>query len=168
MGKYIRGNVDEQLSLGTLASNAAVNAQFDDVVFDRTLISSLVGSWSLANKTVSDGQGPLIFGVMHSDYSTAELEEWIETTSSWNEGDLVQREVAGRKIRQIGVFGEAEGASVGVIDFNNGRPVKTKLNWILLEGQTLDLWVYNTGGNALATTVPVVRVNGHANLWPRG
>jgi len=28
------------------------------------------------------------------------------------------------------------------------------------------MWAYNAGSNALATTVPNVSVDGHANLWP--
>ncbi len=169
MGRYIRGNVDEQLSLGTLAANTGINAQFDETVQERTLITSIVGAWSIENWTQGAGIGPLLFGVMHSDYSLAELEEWIETTGSWDEGNLVEsKEVGKRLIRQIGIFNARGGAvAADVIGFRDGSPVKTKLNWILTQGQSIDLWVYNTGGNPLATTVPVVRVNGHVNLFPK-
>ena len=165
MGKYIRGNVDEQISLGTLAATTAVSTGFDDVVNERTLVSSLVATYSLENMTYGAGIGPLLVGICHGDYNDTEIEEYIEATASWNEGDMIAQEVAKRKIRRIGQF--TVPANVGQVSLQDGKPIKTKLNWILTQGQTLRLWVYNTGTNALATTVPVCRVQGHANLWPR-
>ncbi len=168
MGRYLRGNIDEQLSLGTLAAQAAVLAAFDETVNERTLVSSLVASWSMNNFTQGDGIGLIYFGVAHSDYTAAEIEEWIETVGSWNEGDVVEtREVGKRLIRQIGIFEAVPGGGIGTVALREGAPVKTKLNWILNQGQTIDMWAYNTGGNPVGTTVPVMRAQGHANLWPR-
>ncbi len=167
MGKYIRGQVDESVPLGTLASRTAVLAVFDETVNERTLVSSLVASYLIADMTQGAGIGPIMVGIAHGDYTAAEIEEWIENTGSWNETDLVQQEVGGRKIRQIGVFTGANTDGAGVEHLNNGDPIKTKLNWILTQGQTLDLWAYNLGANALATTTPTVFCQGHANLWPR-
>lgn len=165
MGRYIRGNVDEELSLGTLASRTLVSTIFDNVVNERTLISSILARWSLAGMTGNPTDGPILVGVAHSDYTDAEIQAVIDQTVSWNEGDKIGQEIASRKVREIGVFPRAATAAEAVV-LNDGRPMKTKLNWTLLQGQSLRIWAYNTGASALDTTVPVVRANGHANLWP--
>ncbi len=167
MGRYLKGNVDEEVALTVLSSKDVVSSIFDEVVFDRTFVSSIVASYALANWTPIANAGPIIFGVAHSDYNDAEIEEWLELTGQWNEGNLVSsREVGKRLIRQVGSFGSPD-AATDVQRFNDGRPMKTKLNWILLEGQTLRLWAYNAGSAAVATTAPSLTANGHANLFPR-
>ncbi len=166
MGRYIRGSVDEDMALGTLAAKTLVIQAFGDVVTERTLVTSLVAQWSLIGKTVADNQGPIMVGVSHGDYTAAEVEVWIERQNSWKEADLVAREISGRKIRRIGVFTQ-QGIDLGAMTLNGGRPVKTKLNWILNAGVTIDFWAYNNGSAALATTDPNVVVSGHVNLFPK-
>ncbi len=167
MGRYIRGSVNEGFSLGTLAGGTLLSTVFDETVSERTLISSLIATYALADVTVGTDIGPVMVGVAHSDYTDAEIEAVIEATSSWAEADLVAREVANRKVRRIGIFHGANTNAAGIVTLNDGKPIKTKLNWILTTGQTLNLWCYNMGANAFATTAPVCRIEGHANLWPR-
>ncbi len=167
MGRYIRGNVDEELALTTLASKDVVGAVFDEVVNERTLVSSIVAMYNLANFTPGANIGPFIFGVAHGDYTDAEVEEYLEQTGQWNEGNLQSQEVSKRKIRRIGVIGDGIAVAADIGDFNDGRPKKTKLNWILLQGQSLRLWAYNMGSANVATTAPSLTCNGHVNLWPR-
>ncbi len=165
MGRYIPGSIDEKISLGTLAGSTAV-LQATDVVKERTRVSSIVASYSLSGWTAIDNVGPLEIGVAHSDYSLAEVEAWIERTTSWNEGDLVSQEVSNRRIRRIGVFDMP--ATVGEsYALGDGRLIRTKLNWILNAGQGLNYYVYNIGSGAVATTDPEVHCNGKANLWPQ-
>ncbi len=163
--KYLKGNVDEKLSLGTLNASTLISDIFDETVNERTLISSLVASYSLDNLTAP--QGPIEFGVAHSDYTDAEIEEFIENTGSWNEGSLVEQEIAKRKVRKIGTFAAESLAGTTDVPFNDGKPVKTKLNWIVNQGQTLRIWAYNHSSSALATTVPLITMAGHCNLWPQ-
>lgn len=168
MGAYIRGNVDEELALGTLAAKTLVLAAFDEVVSEKTFVSSLVATWTMTDLTEVGGDGPIMVGVAHSDYTAAEVEEWIENTGSWNEADMIQqREVGRRLIRRVGVFQPTGAAITSATVLNAGRPIKTKLNWTLISGQTLDLWAYNMGSSALETTDPQVRVQGHVNLWSK-
>ncbi len=167
MGKYIRGRVNENLSLGTLAPVTLVSVIFDESPIERTLVSSIVVTYSMENKTVGGGDGPILLGIAHSDYTDAEIEEVIENAGSWNEGDLVQsKEIARRLVRTVGVF-EETGPNLSSQVLNGGSPITTKLNWILATGKTLRLWAYNLGNSALDTTVPVVHAEGHANLWPK-
>ncbi len=165
--RYIKGIVDETLPLTALAARDVVTQTFDDSVNERTWISSVRGSWSLDGLTHAENIGPIMVGIAHSDYTDAEIEEFIENTGSWDEGDLVSQEVGKRKIRIVGIFQTPPGAqAVDVMVLNDGKPITTKCGWILNQGQTLDLWAYNLGSAAVATTVPNVHLEGHANLWP--
>ncbi len=167
MGKYIRGRVNENLSLGTLAPVTLVSVIFDETVTEKALVSSTDVTYSMENKTVGGGDGPIMIGLAHSDYTDAEIEEVIENAGSWNEGDKIQqREIGRRLVRTIGVF-EETGPNLSSQVLNDGKPIHTKLNWTLVTGQSLRLWAYNLGNSALDTTVPVVHAEGHANLWPR-
>ncbi len=166
MGRYLRGTINEGGALGTLGAKVAVGTVFDETVNERTRVTSIEAIYTLSNYTPIALAGPILIGIAHSDYSDAEIEEWIETTGSWNEGDLVQLEVAGRKIRRIGVFDTPDAVTDSAV-LNDGKPIKTKLNWILNQGQGLKQWAYNTGQVALATTDPIVSIDGHANLFPQ-
>ncbi len=165
MGKYLRGTVDEVASLTTLGAETLVGNPFDSVVDSRTRVTSIVATYALADFTPTAGVGPIVVGIAHGDYSDAEIEAWIEQTGSWNESDLVSsKEVANRLIRMVGTFdriGNAEDVAV----LNDGKPIKTRLNWLLNEGATLKQWAYNSGTGAVATTVPQFRMNGHVNLF---
>ncbi len=165
--RYIRGNVDESVTMSTLAARTLVVVPFDDTVNERTLISSLVARWSLDDFTSGGDIGPIMCGIAHSDYSATEITEWIDNTGSWSEADLIAQEVGSRKIRIVGVFETQVTTALGIAVLNNGKAIKTKLNWILNQGQTLDLWVFNLGSQPVATTVPNCFVQGHVNLWPQ-
>ncbi len=164
--RYIRGSVEEQVSLGTLAGQTLTSAVFDNTVNERTFVSSIVATWDVKNFTAGGAIGPLLCGIAHSDYSNAEIEAWVEDSGSWDEGDLVRQEIAKRKIRTVCELRAGATASDGFVA-NDGKPIRTKLNWIMLQGQTLRLWVFNLGGSAIATTIPIVQCSGHVNLWPR-
>ncbi len=163
MGTYIRGNVNEVLPLGTLGPLTLIAVNFDESPQATALISSLVATWALDSLTI--GQGPIEFGVAHSDYTDAEIEQVLETTGSWNTGDKISQEIGRRLVRKIGVM-VSDGNSLDV-KFNQGRPVKTKLNWRLHKDDTLQLWAYNVTGSALTTTNPQLHCDGHANLWQK-
>ncbi len=164
MGRYVKGNVDEDFALGTLAANTGI-LEASDTVGERTRITSVDVTYTLSGMTAGDDIGPIEVGFAHSDYSLAEIEEFLELTTSWNEGDLIDKEVSSRLIRRIGVF-DTPAAAGESYTLNDGKPIKTKLNWILNAGQGLNWFCYNQGGNPLATTDPNCHIVGHANLFP--
>ncbi len=167
MGRYMRGGIDEVVSLTTLAPSTLVSALFDETVVERTLCTSIVCRYSLADFTPAANTGPILVGIAHSDYSDAEIEAWIENSDSWNVSDVVaEREVGRRLCRRVGIFDVPEDATKADV-LNNGKAIKTKLNWMLASNQTLRLWAYNMGTAAIATTVPQVRAQGHANLFSK-
>ena len=167
MGRYLRGSVDQRLSLGTLAANTLISQISADLVTERTRVTSAVLNWSLDQWTAATDDGPILVGIAHSDYSDAEIEEYLESTGSWSEGDLVQsKEIAKRLVRRIGLF-EGRDTAIEHDVLNDGKPIKTRLNWILNAGQGLRWWAYNAGTSALATTDPNVHILGHVNLFPQ-
>ncbi len=167
MGRYIRGNLDEVFPLAALGTKDVITLAVGGVVNERTYISSIVAKWGMASMTPLADAGPVVFGVAHPDYTSAEIEAWIEDSGSWDEGNLIAQEIANRKIRQIGVFETPDGPADAVV-FNDGRAKKTKLGWTVLQGTGLLMWAYNTGTAALSgATGTDVTCTGHANLWPK-
>lgn len=166
MAGYIHGNIDLNYALGTLAGADVLTQAVQDSVSERTRITSIVCSYALSDFTPTANAGPLIMGVTHGDYSDAEVEEWIELNTGWDIGDRVSQEISSRLIRRIGTFPAPVTAGDDTV-LQNGRNIKTKLNWMLESGQTIRFWTYNTGTAALATTDPNVSVAGHANLFTK-
>lgn len=157
--KWIKGTVLDGLVLGTLNASTAIVSTLDTVT-ERSYIASAWLLWSIRGATA--GEGPIRVGLMHSDYTAAELEEYLEATNSWAEADLVAQEVSNRRIREVGIF-----SNVGTEEvLNDGRMIKTKLGWILNAGQTIDVWAYNASGAQLATG-QVVGTAGHVWLQPK-
>ncbi len=166
MGKYLRGNIQLDLDLGTLATKVAILAAAGDTVTEAMYVSSVKAIWSLSGITIADNEGPILVGVAHSDYTGAEIEEYLENASNWAVGDLIAQEKAKRKIRRVGIL-MPPSSGLGQSVLNDGKPITTKCGWLISEGQTIDIWAYNLGTAALATTDPNVNIQGHANLWLR-
>ncbi len=82
MKGYLKGNIDEGLALGALASRTLVGNVWDESPEQDTLISSIEVIWTLDN--LRPPQGPILFGVAHSDYSDTEIEAVIENSGSWD------------------------------------------------------------------------------------
>ncbi len=155
------------MALGTLASKTAISSVVAGAVVEKTWLSSIKATWSISDFSNNAGDGPILVGVAHSDYSTAEIEAWIENTSSWDSGNLVQQEIAKRKIRRVGTFDKGALGEVDSDTLNDGRPIHTKCGWSLVTGAKLRIWAYNMGTGALDTTDPDVHTEGFANLWPQ-
>jgi len=157
---YVRpAKISASLPLLTLANLDVLGEVFPDTVDKPTFAVSMDGLWSLLNAT--PGEGPIEVGVAHSDYSDAEIEEWIENQGSWGSSDLVGQEVAKRKIRSVGEFANDVTDEV----LNDGKPIRTRLRFMLNAGATLKYWAYNRSGAAL-TTGASVSLSG--NIWLRG
>ncbi len=166
MSRYIRGNVDEDLDIATLAAKTLVGANFDEQLSESGIISSLVSTWTLIDWTQAADVGPLHVGIAHSDYSDAEIEAVIETAGSWDKGNAVEQELAKRMVRRIGTIAMKTAGGVGAVQsLNDGMPIKTKLNWRLTTGDTLKVWAYNSGAQPFATTSPDLRLHGHVNIF---
>lgn len=131
-------------SLGTIGDLAAVKQALDAVETKQWLISADC-TWSIRNLTA--GQGPIHVGFAHGDYSTTEIAEWFVNSGSWSQGDRIAQEQARRKCRLVGTF---SGVSTEEV-LNDGKPVRTRLNFSLEDGQSLAIFAINASGAALTT-----------------
>ncbi len=163
--KYLKGQVNHFLSLGTLAAKTLIGENITNTLTEQAWLSSYKGTWSLSELTPATGDGPVMVGIAHSDYSDAEIEAWVENANSWNQADLISQEVARRKIRRVGTFMAGDVAAEPQV-LADGRMITTKCGWQVTTGQTVKIWAYNMGSSALATTTPIVNTSGHCNLWP--
>ncbi len=137
--------LSEITTLGALTSQNAVATTFDSTVDDSTYLLSIEATYSISAHTA--GEGPIVCGVAHNDYSAAEIVEWYIANGAWDRADKVAQEHNRRKIRQVGIF-----PGVSAIEtLNDGIPVKTKLGFIVEDGQTLSLWALNEDAATLTT-----------------
>ena len=101
---------------------------------------------SYGNEGFTVGEGPVTFGLAHSDYSAAEVEECLEAVGAIDIGDKVAQEQANRLVRQIGIMQTQDAEA-----FENGRRIKVKLNWHIGIGDQVNLWIKNKDANTLTT-----------------
>ncbi len=157
-GRLIKGVIKLQEALTTLAPNTGL-LDPTDTVDDAAFIISVHATYALVGNTA--GEGPIKLYWAHSDYSLAEVEEFIELTTGWSEMDEVSKEISKRKIRAIGqISGGVSGESLA-----NGEVVKTRIGFMVQEGQGLNLVSY-MDGTAPLTTGASVFVTGHAWIRP--
>ncbi len=162
--KYMSGAINHELDLGGLLGGALVGSTLDQSVVDTTRISSVRATYTLNQFTPIEDCGPIVVGLAHGDYTNAEIEAWVESTGSWDMGNMVSKEIRSRRVRIVGVFDTPQ-AATDSSRLNDGKPIQTKLNWLLAEGDTLKPWVFNSGDAAVATTTPHLNIVGKANLW---
>ncbi len=145
------------LPVGALASlDVGATQALHAVATEKFRVTSIDATYNWDDLT--GGDTGLTFGVAHSDYTAAEIEECIEASGSIDRGNKIAQEQANRLVREIGTF-ETDGTQ-GL--FNDGKPVKTKLNWVMITGQTLNLWFRN-GSGTIYTTGSDILVNG--KMW---
>ena len=145
--RAIPRQIDAEVLPASLASNDLIS-----VVLPTTVVSRSQAAYVKCTYTWDDiaanNQGPLEFGWAHSDYSDTEIEQALEATSSWDEGNLVVQEQAKRKVKRVGLIGET-GSDVSVI-YRDGMQAYTRLGWILTPGDTIRLWVRNVSSTSLS------------------
>lgn len=158
MRGYRKLPFSDLLAGGTLASEDVTAAAWVEVMTETRLISTI--DFLLGWRDFTPGNGPIEVGIAHSDYSAAEIEEALESTGSWDEGDLVAQEQAARKVRRLGIL--AIDSADGV--WNDGRRGKVRLNWRIDTGDTLQTWIRNRAGAPLITGGEVT-LDGWVNSW---
>ncbi len=131
------------LVLSALASGDVEAAAWSGVTTGTLRVVSIIVTWSATWAAVADGS--MQFGVAHSDYTAAEIEECLESNGSMDPGDKIAGERSNRLVRIIGTFHSHE-TQFGEVTFNDGRPMKTRLNWLLSPGDRINVWVRNGSG----------------------
>ncbi len=114
-------------------------------------------SWLLSGMT--QGEGPITVGYAHSDYTVTEIKECLEATAAINLGDKGAQERANRLVRVVGTLrGDPDGS-----DLNDGKPIATKLNWLINVGKQVNIFMFNEDTAANLTTGAFLNVAG--DMW---
>ncbi len=138
--------------LGTLASLVATVISLSNGMSTECRVSRLKGTLLWNDATAGD---TIYCGIAHSDYTSAEIEEWIESTGGVDFGNLIDGEISRRLIRNIGGMIAPD---VPSLRFNQ------KLNWRLDDGDSLNIFVYNRGPDPLNTGSELIMM-GEMNLF---
>ncbi len=153
-----RVRVTPTRSLSTLGANLAIVTGTTGGSTSAYRAVSLKGTWTKSGGTL--GEGPIIVGFAHSNYTVTEIKECLESSSSIAVGLKIEQEQSNRLVRIVGTFGSKTDESL-----RNGLPVKTRLNWLIPasgSGVEVNIFAYNDGGSAL-TTGTVIKFNG--DMW---
>ncbi len=142
-------------SLGTLAALTVITGQLTGNADGAYRIISGSLTWGVQGMTAGDG--PITVGYAHNDYTVTEIKEAIESASSISIGNKVENERSQRLVRRIGQLTAEEPT------LNDGRPLKTRLNWAIPIGTNVALFAYNDDAGAPLTTGAVVHTNG--SIW---
>ncbi len=137
-------------AIGALASEDVTAVALTDVTVDPLQAISFNATYSWVDLSAA-GDGALEFGLAHGDYTAAEIEECLEAAGGINQSDKTEMERANRLVRRIGVISTAVAGAGEEKEWNNGRQVKTKLNWRLGTGIALNIWFRNGSGTVYVT-----------------
>ncbi len=156
-----RVRVAASVAIGALATLDVNTGLLTSAAADKLRFISLNASyaWSDFGALADD---TLEFGVAHSDYSAAEVEESLEAAGSIDLGDKVAQERANRLVRRIGIITSTSAGTLAGRNFNDGVPVKTRLNWLMSAGDTLNIWFRNGSGTVYTTGSAITCIG---DLW---
>ncbi len=145
--------VNAILTLGALGLETAIT-QALTVLADDFWVQSADLAWTI--RLLTSLEGPVALGLANGDLSVAEIKEAINA-SPVSRSDIIAREQARRPIREVGqVSADSDG---GVLQLNDGQPVRTSVKMYLAEGTELNAFAFNQTGVAL-TTGAIVRIWG--------
>ena len=150
-------NTTPSVTVGTLAALTVVTGSLSGASTAQYRLISASYIWSLHGHTA--GEGPYVVGYAFGDYTVTEIKEALESASSISPSDKIAQEKNNRWVRKIGTFaGDAVSETL-----NDGKPIKTRLNWAVQIGSTVNAFVYCEDTAANQTTGSLVELNG--NMW---
>ncbi len=140
-----RVRLTPERTLGTLASDTVVLIGLTGAGTTDYRCISIKGIWTIVSLTA--GEGPITVGFAHSDYTVTEIKECLESVASISQGLKIEAERANRLVRVVGTFASANGS------LNDGKPIKTRLNWLMAEGggNEVNMFAFNESTSALST-----------------
>ncbi len=147
-------------------TSLALSTLLDQIVVKGTTLTasdrsyrllSMRTTWGMRGGTA--GEGPILVGYAHSDYTVTEIKEAVEAEGAMVTNDKIAQEQANRLVRVVGTFPGITEDEV----LNDGRPIRTKLNWAIPLGGNVDVFAYNRSGATL-TTGKVLVPNGYARV----
>ncbi len=160
--RYKAVTILEDLALGALAAGDVIAGQMTpDLATERYYANSIHATYTVSDEIAAEG--PLDVWVGISDLSAAEVEAFLEQTAGFAAGNITEREInsRGRFVKHVGVMP----FSITGSEFNDGKPVKTKLGFYIQTSQSLKVFVRNLNDTVL-TTGAILNVTGilHGNF----
>lgn len=133
-------------SLGTLGDDVVIKIGMQGANLTEDLfIYSIEGTHTIRDATA--GEGPLLVGFAHDDYSVSEIAEATDVGSTMlGPSDKIESERARRLVRKIGTFRGREAEET----LNEGSPIKTRVKWTQQDGGDPSLFIQNRSNAALA------------------
>ncbi len=141
-----------QLPLGTLGSVTVVKQDLT-VPYEQSFhVISVDCQFSLSKFENNSSDGPIICGYNHSDYTVGEVGEALDTPVA-SPGNKVEQEKNRRWVRRVGslVMPGVQDATIQSAVLNDGKPIRTKLNWTIDEDDSLEVFAFNAGSSGLTT-----------------
>ncbi len=141
-----RVRITPELALSTLGSDTVITVALTGASTIAYRCVTVKGTWNLSNLT--GGQGPITVGYAHSNYTVTEIKECLESAASISPGLKIEEEQANRLVRIVGTF-----EATGTASLNDGRPIKTRLNWLIpasASGTHVVMFAYNEGTSAIS------------------
>lgn len=148
--------VTPALTLGTLAGATVQTGAVTGSADGAYRAISMEMTWSALGVAAQTG-GPVRVGYAHSDYSVTEIKEALEASNAISVGDKIVNEQANRLVRTVGTLL----TSVENTELNDGKPIKTRLNWLIPIGKAVNIFAYNDG--SVMVTGASVKANG--SMW---
>lgn len=143
--------LNNRVAAGALASLDVTSGSIMDAATNPYRLVTLKASYSWTD-IPNNVDGGFTFGVAHSDYTAAEIEECLEAQGAIDRSDKIAAEQSNRLVRQIGVIESRDtNAASGTRVFNDGRQRKTKLNWYIGIGEDISIWIRNASNTAWTT-----------------
>ncbi len=150
-----RVRLTPEKALATLASDTALSVAMVGSGIGSYRVVSIKGTWTIQGLT--EGEGPITVGFAHSDYSVTEIKECLEASAAIDPGDKIAREQANRLVRVVGTFAGDPSSAL-----NDGKPISTRLNWLMVPGDAPNMFIYNEFTGSLTTGASV---NFAGNMW---
>ncbi len=155
---FVRLPFSASLALSTLNDNIVLKTLPIPAITEDLRVLSMDCTWTLRDLTA--GEGPLEVGYADDNYSVTEIAENLIAQPS-GPGDRIQVERSERRVRRIGKFTGQNAAET----LNDGKPIKTRLNWLVTDDSTLACWIQNQS-DANMMTGAILDISGYINaVW---
>ncbi len=159
MKMFQKLRVSTFLSVGAIGNGIVEQAALTAVLQNEYRVTSVDVVWAMRDHTAAEG--PITVGFSHPDYTDTEVLECL-TASVLSPSHKVQQEQESRLVRVVGTF-------PGILaeeSLNDGKPIKTKLNWLVADGDVAcNIFALNSSGATLTDGSDIV-VTGQINgFW---
>ncbi len=147
------------INVGAIGSGNAEQAALTGILQNEYRVTSIEMTWNMRDHT--PGEGPITVGYAHPDYTDTEVIEAL-TASVLSPGLMIEKERAARLVRVIGSF-------AGILaeeSLNDGKPMKTKLNWLIPDGDVAcNIFAFNASGATLTDGTDIVTTGVVNGFW---